>query len=623
MHLTRNPPVTLLIASVLVGLVLLFSFVPGARSQVLRGSWTQVDLSNILPSSVLPLEVALADNTTAWLVGIETIMPGAKDEGRVYKLKRQGGKWGLSAQYDFPDPIRCLKATQDGSVRVVASGRCAFCSDYSQILRKDANGWHEETGKLEGVFLSSISMLPGGQEGWAAGVKIIPVCKFTCSESYLLHFKNGSWVSDPTVSAFRQGFGNIDFSVGVGYAAGEVIRRYDGQNWTEVSLPQLPPGPTVPPNQEACPGLYFACQSFGTIRVLNPDEFWVFGRRYSSLSESEPLLLHMNHGRWQVVMPGNSVLENRPAGTQPLMVSSFSMGSDGFGFLAASPIQYWADGALPQIIQVTPDGSLSYEQLPQIEHTTLTGISNTDADHALAFGLQWIQVVTEHGLETRENPVLLSYVNDESQAPTPTPATPAPPTGVVGDKHYNDGIYFPVVGHNLRGGFLRFWAQNGGLRQFGYPLTEEFTEESPTDGKNYTVQYFERARMEWHPLNSPPYDVLLGLLGRTITHGRESELPFVAVPIVDAGSGGVAFPQTGHVLAGPFLSYWQQHGGLAVYGYPISEAFMETSSTDGKPYLVQYFERNRFEIHPELAEPFRVSLGLLGVQILSARGWIH
>ena len=41
-----------------------------------------------------------------------------------------------------------------------------------------------------------------------------------------------------------------------------------------------------------------------------------------------------------------------------------------------------------------------------------------------------------------------------------------------------------------------------------------------------------------------------------------------------------------------------------------------------KPYLVQYFERNRLEYHPELPDPFRVSLGLLGVQVLQARGWI-
>ena len=38
------------------------------------------------------------------------------------------------------------------------------------------------------------------------------------------------------------------------------------------------------------------------------------------------------------------------------------------------------------------------------------------------------------------------------------------------------------------------------------------------------------------------------------------------------------------------------------------------SATDGKTYSVQYFERNRFEVHPEKAAPYEVELGLLGVQ---------
>ena len=46
------------------------------------------------------------------------------------------------------------------------------------------------------------------------------------------------------------------------------------------------------------------------------------------------------------------------------------------------------------------------------------------------------------------------------------------------------------------------------------------------------------------------------------------------------------------------------------------------SPTDGKPYLVQYFERNRLEYHPELGEAYRVSLGLLGAQVLQSRGWL-
>ncbi|MEP6775979.1 MAG: SGNH/GDSL hydrolase family protein, partial [Chloroflexota bacterium] len=79
--------------------------------------------------------------------------------------------------------------------------------------------------------------------------------------------------------------------------------------------------------------------------------------------------------------------------------------------------------------------------------------------------------------------------------------------------------FFPETGHNLGGGFLKYWNANGGIPQFGYPISEEFAE-TLEDGKQYTVQYFERARLEWHPENQPPYDVLLGQFGRQILGNR-------------------------------------------------------------------------------------------------------
>jgi polysaccharide biosynthesis protein PslG len=42
---------------------------------------------------------------------------------------------------------------------------------------------------------------------------------------------------------------------------------------------------------------------------------------------------------------------------------------------------------------------------------------------------------------------------------------------------------------------------------------------------------------------------------------------------------------------------------------------MERNSTDGKSYLVQYFERQRLEYHPEITDTrFEVLSGLLGVE---------
>ncbi|HMA34568.1 MAG TPA: hypothetical protein VKY74_08810 [Chloroflexia bacterium] len=77
-------------------------------------------------------------------------------------------------------------------------------------------------------------------------------------------------------------------------------------------------------------------------------------------------------------------------------------------------------------------------------------------------------------------------------------------------------------------------------------------------------------------------------------------------------AGCQAFPQTGHMICGKFLDYWQSHGGLTQQGYPLSEEFTETSDLNGKPYTVQYFERAVFEYHPENQPPYNVLLSQLG-----------
>ena len=72
---------------------------------------------------------------------------------------------------------------------------------------------------------------------------------------------------------------------------------------------------------------------------------------------------------------------------------------------------------------------------------------------------------------------------------------------------------FPETGKTVSGRFLEYWNANGGLAQQGFPISDEIQEKSDTDGKTYTVQYFERSVFEKHPENKPPYDVLLSQLG--------------------------------------------------------------------------------------------------------------
>src|SRR5207249_4900490 len=46
-----------------------------------------------------------------------------------------------------------------------------------------------------------------------------------------------------------------------------------------------------------------------------------------------------------------------------------------------------------------------------------------------------------------------------------------------------------------------------------YPISDEFSEVSATNGQVYQVQYFERAVFEYHPELRAPNNVLLSLLG--------------------------------------------------------------------------------------------------------------
>jgi peptide/nickel transport system substrate-binding protein len=184
---------------------------------------------------------------------------------------------------------------------------------------------------------------------------------------------------------------------------------------------------------------------------------------------------------------------------------------------------------------------------------------------------------------------------------------------------------------NVSGRFLDVWSAHGNDQADTYvnglPLTDVHSEISTENGKAYDTQWFERAKYEAHPENQAPYDVLLGRLGANQVEGRARIDPAtgkIADPANAAfaqidkpadvnGTTKVWFQETKHSVSGKILQYWNMYGGLQQFGFPLSEAFNEIS-TDGKSYLTQYFERARFEVHPELQDPYAVELGLLGVQ---------
>ena len=158
--------------------------------------------------------------------------------------------------------------------------------------------------------------------------------------------------------------------------------------------------------------------------------------------------------------------------------------------------------------------------------------------------------------------------------------------------------YFPETGHSVSGVFLTFFDTRGGLEIFGYPITDQFEE----NGR--LVQYFQRVRMEWHPENPEPYKVQLGLLGDLLGY-RAPPIPASQIPPANHPQRRY-YPETGHTLSYAFLAYYDTHGGLDIFGYPITEFLIENGR------IVQYFQRGKMEWHPENPRDRRVQLGFLG-----------
>lgn len=77
-----------------------------------------------------------------------------------------------------------------------------------------------------------------------------------------------------------------------------------------------------------------------------------------------------------------------------------------------------------------------------------------------------------------------------------------------------DRRYFKETGHSLATGFKKYWDDNGNLNTFGFPISEELTE------NGVIVQYFERGRLEYHPELEEGKRITLGRLGEELLEAR-------------------------------------------------------------------------------------------------------
>lgn len=192
-------------------------------------------------------------------------------------------------------------------------------------------------------------------------------------------------------------------------------------------------------------------------------------------------------------------------------------------------------------------------------------------------------------------------------------------------QHNIANLLVQVGSQQLAANFLTTYDQTGGLERWGYPTSEVFQEEPGN-----LVQYFQRGVLDWHWRADLQRYVLERRLAWDYFGGDR------------AGAGndqGVEPPVTSGKTIGPwghtvsntaldgtytgFADFFQRYGGVNAFGYPKTEARVDTGSglhipgaTNG--FIRQYFQAAVLEYHPESpTDP--VELRLLGDDLRDLR----
>lgn len=168
---------------------------------------------------------------------------------------------------------------------------------------------------------------------------------------------------------------------------------------------------------------------------------------------------------------------------------------------------------------------------------------------------------------------------------------------VVEDQESANARYFDDTGEYAIEPFLTFWSENNGETTVGDPVGPPISE-----GDGEVHQYFRYARLE----HDTEGDVHRGLIGRELF--GEPETP----PDRPPGENARLFDPTGHYIQGTIRDFWEEHGGLSAFGYPLSQEF---ETDEG---YSQYFERALIEVIV-LGSQEIVELAPLGEQLYEDR----
>lgn len=543
------------------------TFFNGFLIRIENGAWRVAVSSegnrNVIPAGAVANKIVLTGRGDfGWAIG--EIRSPETDEFSPLLMRLRNGAWA-PARHSFPPTLQLLDIAispdeSDGWLTAYDDGQGRF-----RLLRLRGGSWDYVSLPANGGALASVALSPDGRQGWAAGPRSSTTDPAAAIAAYRLN--NGRWEA-------VQG----DFA-GAPIAASSIVADNAGNGWM---IGQLL--------------IDLGAGSSGVARAA----------RLSSQEQITPrdLLVRLSRDAEPRVI--DLQMERPPNANAPdpdFILYGLTIDGTGRGWLAASyylgtredppefetlyaPGLYRLQGDTATLVPVAQAGYKGEQNFQPLDVASSPEGSHTWVVGSDGYGFGRLQEIHE------------PWGHDRPAADGPLPGA---------------GRCFAEVAYCLRGVFAQYWQQRGGLDLFGYPITPEVQEN--IGGKVYTVQYTQRARFEHHPeFRGTPNEVLLGLLGNTLVESRLSEGPFQPRQASNV-QGSQYFPQTQHNVAAPFLEYWRANGGLPVYGLPRSEAFEERNAADGKTYLVQYFERNRLEYHPEnRGTKFEMLLGLLGAE---------
>ena len=165
--------------------------------------------------------------------------------------------------------------------------------------------------------------------------------------------------------------------------------------------------------------------------------------------------------------------------------------------------------------------------------------------------------------------------------------------------------YFPETGHWVSGDFLeKYLSATNPQAIYGAPITEAF--EDRLSGQ--TIQYFQKARFGLDPHQLPPLRIELAHLGEMLYQ------PGAASVAIPNSSACRTYLDREFKVCFAFLDYFETNGRVAQFGYPISNFEFQEG------LIVQYYQRARFEWHPELPPGQHILLTDLGSRYFSYVG---